>query len=625
MIRMRTLDDTLLGPRVCSSQQASQDSRLSRDITRQRKEEDLERPPSRRCPVALRDLALDRIRQGLCVFSQEGRLLLFNRQYAAMYDLEPEQLRIGMTLREVVDLRYAAGTGPGMAPEVYAKWRDRIGVASKVVNTEVTLRDGRVHSIHHEPTAGGGWVATFEDITERRQAEANVRYLAHHDTLTGLPNRHHFMERLEQTLEQLRGNTGPADYQISHSPSWLCAVLLLDLDRFKEVNDTLGHAAGDTLLRLVTGRIKQCLREEDTVARLGGDEFAVFLPNLAVARDAENTADRIIASVSKLYLLDGEEALIGMSAGIALCSDENDCAETAILLRHADLALYQAKSQGRGTWRSYQPCLHVALHRRKELERELRRALTEEGLQLHFQPITCLRSGSLIAAEALLRWRHPEYGDISPLEAVSLAESVSLHAELSAWVLRAACAHAKHWRGIRLAVNLSPEQVQQEGLVELVSSILSETGFPPGMLEVEITEGTLLKDTVATLATLTRLRRLGIAIALDDFGTGFSSLNYLRRFPFDKIKVDRSFVANASGDEATSAIVQAIVTMGRSLKMRVVAEGIESQNQLELMRSLGCDEAQGFLIGRPCLAADFTNLADGVLRVISSSPSSACR
>jgi diguanylate cyclase (GGDEF)-like protein len=297
-------------------------------------------------------LALDRIRQGLCVFDEQQHLLLFNRQYAEMYGLDPSQLWIGMTLRDVVDLRYAAGTGPCMASEEYAAWRDRIGVSNQIVNTEVTLPDGRVHTIHHEPTAGGGWVATFEDITERRRAEAHVQHMAHHDALTGLPNRALFIERLEQTLARLRGETRLEDYRAAPAAeAGLVAVLFLDLDHFKNVNDTLGHAAGDALLRLVAERIGHCLRSEDTLARLGGDEFAVLLgEDLTTAEQAAEVAQRIIDAVSAPYMLDGHEAVIGVSVGITLCAcDDGKGANPALLLRQADMALYQAKVTGRGT------------------------------------------------------------------------------------------------------------------------------------------------------------------------------------------------------------------------------------------------------------------------------------
>ncbi len=286
------------------------------------------------------------------MFDEQQHLLLFNRQYAEMYDLDPGQLWIGMTLRDVVDLRYAAGSGPGIEPEEYAAWRDRIGIAVRVVDTEVTLHDGRVHAIHHEPTLGGGWVATFEDITERRRAEAHVRHMAHHDSLTSLPNRALFIERLERNLARLRGEARLEDHRAAPATEdWLAAVLFLDLDHFKHVNDMLGHGAGDALLRQVGERIGLCLRGEDTLARLGGDEFAVLLgEGFTTGEQVAEVAHRIIDAVSAPYVLDGHEARIGVSIGIALCKrNDKKGADPALLLRQADMALYQAKLQGRGT------------------------------------------------------------------------------------------------------------------------------------------------------------------------------------------------------------------------------------------------------------------------------------
>ncbi len=575
------------------------------------------RPPALLSPMDLRDLALDRIRHGLCVFDGQQRLLLFNRHYAEMYGLDPSQLWIGMTLRDVVELRYAAGTGPRMPPEEYAAWRDRIGVASQVVNTEVTLHDGRVHAIHHEPTRGGGWVATFEDITERRRAEAHIRHMAHHDALTGLPNRALFTERLERTLAHLRWEHRLEDHRAAPTVGpWLIAVLFLDLDHFKDVNDTLGHAAGDTLLQLVAARVGHCLRGEDTLARLGGDEFAVLLDNGATsAEQAVEVAQRIMSAVSAPYALDGHEALVSISIGITLCArDDEERADPALLLQQADMALYQAKAKGRGICCFFQAVMHAGLHRRKDMERDLRRALAKRGLEVHFQPLVALASQRIVGAEALVRWRHPEHGMVPPAEFVPLAEAAGLIGELGAWVLRTACARAARWDGLCLAVNLSPEQVRQPDLVELVTAVLAETGLPPARLELEITEGILLHDTAATLATLGRLRALGIGIALDDFGTGYSSLSYLCRFPFNKLKVDRSFVTNMADDTAAAAVVQAVVTLGRGLGMRVIAEGIETEAQLDLLRAMGCDEGQGYLLGRPCPAEVFEHLRSGVTR-----------
>lgn len=572
-----------------------------------------ERMPTTFHEIALRDFALDRILQGLCVFDKQQRLLLFNRLYAEMYGLKPSQLWIGMTLREVVDLRYAAGIRPNMPPEQYAVWRSRIAMADQVINTEVTLSNGHVHAIHHEPTAGGGWVATFEDITQRRGAEAHVRHMAHHDALTGLPNRAHFTERLIDRLARRRGESRLEDHRpASALGNRLVAVLFLDLDQFKDVNDTLGHAAGDALLTFVAERIGRCLRPEDTLARLGGDEFAVLLDDgIVAAEQVIDIAQRIIGAVSPPYMLDGQEARVGVSVGITLCARQDECdTDPALLLRQADMALYQAKAKGRGTYCFFKSGMHTVLQRRTEMERDLRRALAEDRLEVHFQPIVALGSHRIVGAEALARWKHPQHGMVPPAEFIPLAESTGLIGDLGAWVLRAACAQAARWGGLRLAVNLSPEQVRRPGLVELVIAVLTETDLPAHCLELEITEGVLLHETAAALTTLSRLRALGVGIALDDFGTGYSSLSYLRRFPFSKLKIDRSFVISMASDSGAASIVQAVITLGRSLHMRVNAEGIETKQQFDMLLATGCDEGQGYLLGHPIPADAFEQLVE---------------
>lgn len=558
----------------------------------------------------LRDLALDLIQQGLCVFDGQQRLQLFNRRYAQMYDLDLSQLWIGMTLRDVVDLRYAAGTGPDMSPAEYGAWRDRISGASKITDTEVVLQNGEVHAIHHEPTANGGWVSTFSDITERRHAERRVRYMAHHDALTCLPNRALFFERLERTLARLRGEDSLEDHRARPTQAgWLVAVLFLDLDHFKDVNDTLGHAAGDELLQQVAARIKTCLRDEDILARLGGDEFAIMLDGTAAtAAQVDQVAQRVIQAVATPYLLDKHEAVISTSIGISLCSPKDDYAEPSELLRQADLALYRAKAHQRGTTCLFQAGMDAVLTRRKEMERDLGRALAEGGLELHFQPLVALTPRRIVGVEALARWNHPHYGMVPPSEFIPIAEAAGLIAALGAWVLRTACTYAAGWDDVMLAVNLSPEQARQESLVDLVQSTLRQTGLPPSRLELEVTEGILLRDTTSTVAKLCQLRDLGVGVTLDDFGTGYSSLSYLRRFPFSKLKIDRSFVAAMMTDPKTASIVEAIASLGRSLDMRVTAEGIETEAQLERIRATGCTEGQGYLLGRPCTAAAFEDL-----------------
>lgn len=559
--------------------------------------------------LRLRDLALDRIQHGLCMFDKDQRLRLFNRQYAEMYGLKPSQIRLGMTLRNVVDLRNAAGTGVDMPPEEYAAWRERVNSTDPISDAEVTLRNGRVHIIHHEATANGGWVGTVEDVTERRATERRIRHMALHDDLTGLPNRAEFTTAVERALARLRGDNHQDDHRLPlPEGDWSAAVLIFDLDHFKDVNDTLGHVSGDVLLKRVAERIGRCLRPGDRMARMGSDEFAVLLEEVATEQQVADVARRVIDAAAVSYELDGHEVVIGVSVGITLCSHADEVVEAPVLLSQADIALYHAKTKSRGTFCFFQPMMHAALHRRKQMERDLRHALAIGGLEVHFQPVTAIGSRRIVGAEALARWSHPVHGMVPPSEFIPLAERAGLIGELGAWVLRIACAQAAQWDGLCLAVNLSPEQVRRPGIVELVASVLQETGLPPCLLELEITEGCLLHETPQTLTTLNRLRALGVSIALDDFGTGFSSLSYLRRYPFTKLKVDRSFVGSMAADTVTAAIVQAVVTLGRSLSMRVIAEGVETEAQFEMLSTMACDEAQGYLLGRPCRSVEFERL-----------------
>jgi diguanylate cyclase (GGDEF)-like protein len=553
--------------------------------------------------VRLRDRALDKLRQGLCVFDGQRRLLLFNRRYAEMYHLRSEDLWIGMTLEQVADLRYAAGTGPDIPKDSYLAWRNRIQLADRVTETVVTLRNGDVHEIHHEPTPDGGWVATFDDITERRRVEQRIQHMAHHDALTGLPNRVLFAERLAGMVEQL-----------GRTPD-VVAVLCLDLDQFKEVNDTLGHPAGDALLRQVAGRLQGEVRPADTLSRLGGDEFAVILNGLRDPGDAAAFADRVIRALSMPFQLGAQVVTIGVSVGIALYDGAAIAAgetrpDPDQVLRCADMALYCAKAEGRNSFRYFHPSMNARLQRQRSMEQDLRRALADGQLLLYYQPQVDLATRRVTGAEALLRWLHPEQGMIPPCEFIPLCEETGLIVPVGEWVLRTACAQGARWnsegQGKRLAVNLSPVQVQQPGLVTLVAEVLRDTGLPPNLLELEITEGTLLRDTEQTLQTLGGIRALGVGIVLDDFGTGYSSLSYLRRFPFGKLKIDRGFVAHVMDDPGAASIVRAVAMLGRSLGMLVTAEGIETAEQITRLKALGCDEGQGYFLGRPaaveCLA-----------------------
>jgi diguanylate cyclase (GGDEF)-like protein len=425
-----------------------------------------------------------------------------------------------------------------------------------------------------------------------RRAVERSHHLATHDQLTGLPNRTLFRDRLGQAAAAARRDGLPL------------AVLALDLDRFKETNDTLGHAAGDELLRQVAQRLAAGVRESDTVARLGGDEFAIIQRSATQPRDAESLARRLIAAVAEPYDLFGNRVTIGVSIGIAL----GPAVAPEELLRDADTALYRAKAEGRNTFRFFEAAMNAALRERRAMERDLRQALATGQLRLYFQPQVDLPSGRAVGLEALLRWEHPERGLLPPSAFIDLAEETGLLTAMGEWVLREACAVALRWPGLRMAVNISASQFQGTDFVRSVQQALAATGLEPGRLEIEITEGVLLTDTERTLEVLEALHALGVSVAMDDFGTGYSSLGYLQKFRFDKIKIDRRFVEHLGEDPRAMAIVRAVLGITQALGVRANAEGVEHLAEAELLAAEGCAEAQGYLFGRPVPEAELAAL-----------------
>jgi diguanylate cyclase (GGDEF)-like protein len=542
----------------------------------------------------LLDTALKNMSQGLCMFDADERLVIANSRYAEMYGLTPEQVKPGTTLRQILDYRIALGAYTGSAPEDYINER-LAAVREKTTATKIhTLADGRVFAIAHQPMADGGWVATHEDITEQRRNEARIAHMALHDGLTDLPNRTLLNERLEHALARVK-------------PGEMVAIHLLDLDLFKNVNDTLGHAIGDKLLKAVAERLRALVREADTIARMGGDEFAIVQLALAQPADAATLATRIIEVIGRPYDVDGHQVTIGTSVGIAV--GPADGAHADQLTRNADLALYRAKSEGRGTFCFFEPGMDVQMQARRELEHDLRKALTAGEFELHYQPVLNLARNDITGAEALVRWHHPERGMIPPGEFIPLAEEIGLILPLGEWAIREACATAAVWPGdLRVAVNLSPAQFRSPGLVQVVISALAASGLAPQRLELEITESTLLDNSETTLAMLFQLREMGVRIAMDDFGTGYSSLSYLQTFPFDKIKIDRSFVKDITHAAGSLNIVRAVAAMAKGLGMQTTAEGVETQEQLEAVKAEGCTEMQGFLLSRALPATEIAKL-----------------
>jgi len=461
--------------------------------------------------------------------------------------------------------------------------------AARPVRSRLTLGDRLVEAAL-APLSSGGFALTFEDVTELLRGAA----LARQEPLTGLCNRVGLHDRLDAALAEAGRSDAPL------------AVLMLDLDRFKAVNDTLGHPVGDALLRKVAERLRKATRSGDVVARLGGDEFAIIqgAPSSGAEQPqaAEALARRLVDLVGRTYVVDGHMLNVGVSVGVALSPADGRSADD--LLKHADLALYRAKAEGRGTYRFFEPAMNAQMQARRSLEIDLRRALALKQFDLAFQPQIQLETGQVVGFEALLRWNHPERGPVSPALFIPLAEEIGLIVGIGEWALRTACREAAGWtQPASIAVNLSPVQFRGGRLVETVMHVLAQTGLDPARLELEITEGALLENTDSVLDVLNGLRALGVKISMDDFGTGYSSLSYLQKFPFDKIKIDQSFVRGMEGNAECGAIVRAIARLGASLGMRTTAEGVETATQLDAIRAEGCTEVQGYLTGRPMPAA----------------------
>jgi len=435
----------------------------------------------------------------------------------------------------------------------------------------------------------GGWVVTYEDVTERHKAQARVAHMAQHDSLTDLPNRTLFREKMGEGLNQVAIAGGAM------------AVLCFDLDNFKTVNDRLGHAAGDRLLRWVASRLKENVGEHDTVARLGGDEFAV-LQRGPQPQSAERLARRLVEIIGHPPPLESQSIHVGVSVGIAIAPDHGLDADE--LMKCADLALYQAKARKRGAYQLFEPEIEEEARSRHALEHDLRGALEAREFHLVFQPQVRLDSSELTGFEALLRWKHPSRGFVSPAEFIPIAEENGLIVPIGEWVLRTACATAASWPDVTVAVNLSPVQFRSRGLAAMVTSALAEAGLPPQRLELEVTETALLDDSEATIEILHQLRALGVRVSLDDFGVGYSSLSYLRKFPFDRIKIDRSFVGTLGESPESTAIVRTIASLGSVLGVETTAEGVETIEQLDFVRECGCTAVQGYYFGRPCPAAE---------------------
>ena len=530
------------------------------------------------------DTALNNMPHGLCMFRADGRLAVMNHRFSEMMGLADDIAQHEIRAPGVVEACVQAGSISVASGKIIVAEIEN-SQARDIVTTDPDAARGRSLSWTFQPMADGGAVVLLEDITERRNAEARISHLARFDELTGLPNRVNFRDEIEHLLT------------MPHEEGHLSALLFIDLDQFKQVNDTLGHPCGDQLLCAVAARLRDMLRPEDFVARFGGDEFVVFQQNIRSAEDAAMLARRIVDHLSERYKIDDHLVEIGASIGIAMTSF-GVSADT--LLKNADMALYRAKADGRGTFCFFRDELAQAVESRRILELDLRKTLANEEFELYFQPLVNLKSGKITTCEALLRWNHPVRGTVSPVDIIPVAEDMGLIVDLGRWILRKACLECMKWPdGVSVAVNFSPQQFHQRDLLSEVRYALEVSALPANRLEIEITESSLLRNTQLTHDVLSQLRAIGVRISLDDFGTGYSSLSYLHNFPLQKVKIDRSFLEGIDTDRPLT-LLRGVARLSADLGMSVVVEGIETNEQLELISADGTvTEAQGYLFSRP--------------------------
>ena len=538
------------------------------------------------------EAALNNMAQGLCMFDANHRLITCNRRYAELYELPDHLVVPGTPGQEMLAYQLSKGFDPRKSRDYAQDLLSAVDAA--LPHSELELPDGRIVDVHRRPLPGGGWVSTHEDVTESRRAAQKIAYLANHDPLTELPNRAQFRAHLQRSV---------ALAERGHPFALHC----LDLDHFKSVNDTLGHGSGDELLKQVAGRLRETIREGDLAARLGGDEFAIIQFPVAAPEEASNLAARVVEKLGEAFRIQGQEVVTGTSVGIAMAP--LDSLDPTDLMQKSDLALYRAKSEGRGSHRFFEAGMDSLLRARRTLERELRSAIRQGQFELYYQPVLDLGSGEIGRFEALLRWHHPSRGLIFPSDFMSVAEESRLIVQIGDWVMREACHQAAKWpERINVAVNVSPIQFRSPSLVATISSALSRARLDPRRLELELTEAVLIENATSALKTLESLRSLGVRIAMDDFGAGHSSFNYLRAFPFDSIKIDRSFIHDL-GKADCRAIVHATVELSQSLGLTTTAEGVETSEQLSILKAEGCTSIQGFLISHPLPADKALELA----------------
>jgi diguanylate cyclase (GGDEF)-like protein len=541
------------------------------------------------------DTALNNMPHGLCMFRVDGQLAVMNHRFGEMMNLPDDLAQSGTSARDIVAACVAAGSISAASGELIIAELESLQ-ATEFITADPDVERNRSLSWTVQPMADGGAVVLLEDVTERRNAEARISHLARYDELTALPNRVNFRDEIERLLA------------IARHAERLSALLFVDLDQFKQVNDTLGHPCGDQLLCAVANRLREMLRPEDFVARFGGDEFVVFQQNINAPEDAASLARRIVERLSERYRIDNHLVEIGASVGIALTSPEGDVSADT-LLKNADMALYRAKADGRGTFCFFRDEMAATVEARRILELDLRKALANEEFELFYQPLVNLKSGKITTCEALLRWNHPVRGTVSPVDIIPVAEDMGLIVDLGRWILRRACMECTKWpEGVSVAVNFSPQQFHQRDVLSEIRYALEVSGLPADRLEIEITESSLLRNTQLTHDILSQLHALGVRISLDDFGTGYSSLSYLHNFPMQKVKIDRSFLEGIDTDRPLT-LLRGVARLSADLGMAVVVEGIETNDQLELISADGTvTEGQGYLFSRPVPAVRIRQL-----------------
>jgi diguanylate cyclase (GGDEF)-like protein len=521
------------------------------------------------------------------MFDHDGRLVVGNSRLSSLLgipsDLAQKDVTVWEMLYDCVRVELITEyTAERVAVQFEAHQADR-----KTGNVIIDTLDGRNFSLTFQPMENGGSVVLIEDITERKNTEAKISHMARYDALTGLPNRTYFRDQIDKALGPTR-HSGKS-----------CAVLFIDLDQFKQVNDTLGHPCGDQLLCAVADRLRKIVRDTDVVARFGGDEFVVFQSPIKHPKEAATLAKNIVKWLEEPYDIEGHNVVVGASIGIAITPHEAISADH--LLKNADMALYRAKSDGRGTWRFFEPDMAAQAQARRNLELDLRAALNNNAFKVFYQPLINLKTRRVSTCEALLRWPHPERGMIPPSEFIPIAEEMGLILDIGRWVLKQACVEATQWpHQVRVAVNLSPMQFRRGDVVADVREALAYSGLESNRLEVEITESVLLQDTPQTRASLRQLHELGVRLSLDDFGTGYSSLSYLHSFPLQKVKIDRSFLEGLGSSDRPVTLLHGVARLSAELGMSVVVEGIETEEQLALVSAEeGIEEAQGYLFSPP--------------------------